>query len=414
MTTVGTEVARDMYNCSGTVSHHNVDLWGDSAPQDNYLSSTFWPMGATWLVTHVMEHYRFTGDTAMLSEMYPSLRANAQFALDFLTPWKGYMVTNPSLSPENIYYAPNATEQQVSITAGPTIDNTLLWELFGFILETQAALGITNETDFADQVTAMRAKLPPLRLNQYNGIAEWMEDYKEALPGIGHMSHLVGLYPLGRITASNTTIFNAALTSLKHRLDNGGGSCGWPRAWTVALAARTYDTEIVHDYFVNQLNNCTFNTSLLNYGYPAPFQIDGNMGTPAGVTEALLQSHENVMSSNSTGLRAAYTGDLNKVVLIRLLPSLPAAWGANGGGSVSGLVARGGFEVSMRWSNKGQLTGATILSNLGQEAYVTLGKAAIGSLNSQNATSIKVAGMGTGKFVHLKSVRGMTYNVTLA
>ncbi|KAK6369728.1 hypothetical protein LTS17_009178 [Exophiala oligosperma] len=418
MTAEGMEVARDMYNCSGTVSHHNVDLWGDSAPQDNYLSSTFWPMGATWLITHVIEHYRFTGDTAMLQQMYPALKANAEFALDFLTPWGDYMVTNPSLSPENIYYAPNASKQQVSITAGPTIDNTLLWELFGFILEAQDALGITNDTAFADQVTAMRAKLPPLRLNQYDGIAEWIEDFEEALPGIGHMSHLVGLYPLGRITASNTTTFNAALTSLNHRLVNGGGSCGWPRAWTVALAARTYDTDIVHDYFVNQLNNCTFNTSLLNYGYPAPFQIDGNFGTPAGVVEALLQSHENVatMSNGTTanGLRAAYTGDLDKAVLIRLLPTLPPAWGANGGGSVSGLVARGGFQVDMSWSSKGTLTGASITSNLGQEAYVTLGKAAIGSLNSQNATSIKIEGMGSGKFVHLKSVKGTTYNITLA
>src|SRR6201999_1187441 len=118
----------------------------------------------------------------------------------------------------------------------------------------------------------------------------------------------------------------------------------------VALAARTYDPSIVHEYFVNQLNDCTWNTSLLNYGYPAPFQIDGNFGTPAGVVEALLQSHENVMASNSSSgqLKPAYTGDLDKVVLIRLLPTLPAAWGANGGGSVSGLTARGGFEVNMK------------------------------------------------------------------
>jgi len=139
-------------------------------------------MGATWLVTHVIEHYRFTGDKAMLQNMYQDLKLNAQFALDFLTPWDDYMVTNPSLSPENIYYAPNATKQQVAIAAGPTIDNTLLWELFGFILEAQAELGITNDTEFANQVTAMRAKLPPLRLNQYNGIAEWMEDFEEASP----------------------------------------------------------------------------------------------------------------------------------------------------------------------------------------------------------------------------------------
>lgn len=172
----------------------------------------------------------------------------------------------------------------------------------------------------------------------------------------------------------------------------------------------------MHDYFVDQLWNCTFNTSLLNNGYPAAFQIDGNFGTTAGVVEALLQSHESISTANTTanGLTAAYTGDLNKVVLIRLLPALPLAWGANGGGSVSGLIARGGFEVNISWSNKGQLVAASITSNLGQEAYVTLGKAAIGSLDSRNATSIKIEGLETGKFVHLKSVKGATYNVTLA
>jgi len=201
---------------------------------------------------------------------------------------------------------------------------------------------------------------------------------------------------------------------------NGGGSCGWPRAWTVSLAARTFASDIVHDYFTDQLWNCTFNTSLLNQGYPAAFQIDGNFGTTAGVVEALLQSHESISTVNGTGnstgagLKAAYTGDLNKVVLIRLLPALPPAWGANGGGSVSGLIARGGFEVNMTWSDKGELTSATILSNLGQEAYVTLGKAAIGSSDSRNATSIKIAGAESGKFVHLKTVQGMAYNVTLA
>jgi alpha-L-fucosidase 2 len=187
----------------------------------------------------------------------------------------------------------------------------------------------------------------------------------------------------------------------------------------VALGARLYHPEIVHEYFTNQLAQCTFNTSLLNYGYPAPFQIDGNFGTPAGVAEALLQSHENVMVSNTTGtnqaLKAAYTGDLDKVVLIRLLPSLPKAWASNGGGSVSGLVSRGGFVVDMRWNAQGVLAGASISSTLGQEAYVTLGNAAIGTLSSsKNGTAIKINGMGAGKFVHLRSVAGMTYNVTLA
>jgi alpha-L-fucosidase 2 len=174
----GSIVARLMYNASGTVTHHNTDLWGDSAPQDNYLSSTFWPMGSAWMATHVIEYYRFTGNRTALEDMLDYLVANAQFALDFLTPYEDYMVTNPSLSPENTYFMPGSNSTQVAITLGPTIDNSLLWEIFGFIEEIQAELGLTSGS-LARDVAAMRAKLPPLRLNQYDGIAEWIEDFVE-------------------------------------------------------------------------------------------------------------------------------------------------------------------------------------------------------------------------------------------
>ncbi len=217
----GQQVARQMYNCSGTVTHHNTDLWGDSAPQDNYLSATWWPLGSAWMVTHVIEHYRFTGDTVALEEMLDYLVANAQFALDFLTPWNNsYMVTNPSLSPENTYYLTGSNTTQVAITAGPTIDNSILYEVFGFIAEIQTILGSSNGVShaLANQVAQMRAKLPPLRLNQFGGIAEWIEDYAEAQPGISHMSNLWAAYPGPQITSANKTTFAAAQVSLDHRL----------------------------------------------------------------------------------------------------------------------------------------------------------------------------------------------------
>jgi alpha-L-fucosidase 2 len=166
-----------MYHASGIVTHHNTDLWGDSAPQDNYLSSTCWPMGATWLITHLMEHYRFTGDKATLKSNYNLLRGAALFALDFVTPYGQYMVTNPTLSPENTYYIPDSTEQ-VAITYGSTIDNSLLWELLGGLLDAQRELGI-NDQELVDKATALRSKLPPLRENQYGGVAEWIHDYNE-------------------------------------------------------------------------------------------------------------------------------------------------------------------------------------------------------------------------------------------
>jgi alpha-L-fucosidase 2 len=135
----GRKVAQQMYNCSGTVTHHNTDLWGDSAPQDNYVTSTWWPLGSAWMATHVIEYYRFTGNATALEEMLDYLIANAQFALDFMTPWNDtYMVTNPSLSPENSYYLPGSNTTSVAVTAGPTIDNSILYEIFGFIDEIQA------------------------------------------------------------------------------------------------------------------------------------------------------------------------------------------------------------------------------------------------------------------------------------
>lgn len=176
----GLQVAAAMYNSTGTVTHHNTDLWGDSAPQDNYEPGTFWPMGATWMITHAIEHYRFTGDSDALADMFPTLRAIAQFALDFLTENKGYMVTNPSSSPENTFVVPGGSGagQAAAVAAGPTIDNELLWEVFGFIPEAHATLGIQDDA-FEERVSEMRRRLPPLRLNQYGGIAEWMEDFEE-------------------------------------------------------------------------------------------------------------------------------------------------------------------------------------------------------------------------------------------
>lgn len=134
-------------------------------------------MGATWLITHLMEHYRFTGDKMTLQANYDLFQNAVLFALDFLTPYGEYMVTSPSLSPENLYYVPNST-QQVAITYGPTIDNSLLWELLGAFIDMQRELNI-NDKSLSDKATALRAKLPPLRVNQYGGIAEWIHDYDE-------------------------------------------------------------------------------------------------------------------------------------------------------------------------------------------------------------------------------------------
>lgn len=166
-----------MYGSRGLCAHSNTDAWGDVAPQDSYISATVWPLGAGWLATHVFEYYRFTGDLEMLRDMYEALTAAVEFALDVLTPAGGYMVTNPSLSPENTFIEPRSG-QKVAITAGPTIDTAILRDLCNMVIEADRLLGV-NDSSFVQRVTDMKSKLAPLRLNQFGGIAEWMHDFEE-------------------------------------------------------------------------------------------------------------------------------------------------------------------------------------------------------------------------------------------
>lgn len=252
---------------------------------------------------------------------------------------------------------------------------------------------------------------------------EWIEDFKETELGHRHWSPLFGLYPGSEITASNKTTFEAAKATMSRRLANGGGDTGWSRAWTISLAARTFNASLVDSSLVALLTKYTYGKSLLDTGPPAAFQIDGNLGGPAGIAEALLQSHEQIFtecaSKNSTALRPAALGAeyKTKVPLIRLLPALPSSWTENGGGSVSGLLARGGFEVDIAWDEGGLLQNATIVSKLGGQVWVTLGTTPIGEIGEigeKGSQEINIGAQGAGDFVLLKTQKGERYSVMLA
>jgi len=234
------------------------------------------------------------------------------------------------------------------------------------------------------------------------------------------MSHLVPVYPLQHITSANETLFKAAITSLKHRLDAGGGGCGWPRIWTIALAGRLFLPDVAHQRLAGQINDeCTWNRTMLNKGGAAPFQIDGSLGAPGAIVESLLQSHEHVIpvpsagGSNDTVLTAAYTGDeATKLPLIRLLPSVPRAWSSNGGGYINGLKTRGGYTVDVVWDGTGALEAASLTSDLGNAAYVTLGRTPVGG---REGLGISIdGGARSGTFVRLDGKKGQTYKITLA
>ncbi|KAK0640034.1 Alpha-L-fucosidase 2 [Lasiodiplodia hormozganensis] len=337
-----------MYNCPGFMTHHNTDLWGDSAPVDNGTQWTMWPMGAAWLSLHLIEHYRFNGNKTWLEHSaLPVLHEVADFYYCYLfNHSSGYYATGPSISPENSFRlfpdqtAPNATE---AIDIAPTMDNEILWELFSAIVEAGAALGTSDDPAIAKAQHYLANLQPPQISPSLGTIMEWRRDYAEAAPGHRHVSHLFGLFPGRSIDpAVSPSLAAAANRTLHRRLEHGGAGTGWSRAWTISWFARLRDGDAAWENVAQFLNTSVNDNLFSNNPYPT-FQADGNFGFVAGVVEMVLQSH-------SDG------------GVVHLLPALPR--GEVQDGEVKGLVARGGFVVDVAWEG-GRLMEATVESRLG-------------------------------------------------
>lgn len=336
----GTKTAQVHYNAEGWILHPVTNVWGYTAPGED----SSWGMhisGGAWLSTHIMEHYYFTLDKAFLEKNYPLLKASAQFYLDWLIkdPETGALVSGPSSSPENTFVAPDGSHSQICMA--PAHDQQVIWHLFKNFIDASVALDINDQ--FSAKVSAAQKQLAAPQIGSDGRLMEWNEEFEEVEPGHRHISHLFALHPGYQIDVNKTPeLAQAARQSLDFRIKNGGGHTGWSASWLINQYARLGDAEQAKSN-LNKVISKSLSPNL--FGLHPPFQIDANFGSTAGIAEMLLQSQ---------------SGEL------LILPALPKDWAQ---GEVTGLAARGGFIVDIKWES-GQLVDLKVFSKNGGDCYI--------------------------------------------
>ncbi|MDC0935737.1 glycoside hydrolase family 95 protein [Pirellulales bacterium] len=352
----GTRTAKELYGCRGWTASIGADIWMHTSPQCS-PSWGIWPVGGSWLMMTLWDHYLFEPDQEYLKEIYPILKGSALFGLDFLIedPKSGYLVTCPSYSPENDWVRNQGTdqEQRGRVTLAPTLDSQLLRDVFRWTI--QASEVLDCDAELREQLKTARRRLPPNEIGRWGQLQEWLYDYDREDDTHRHLSHLYGFYQSNQITLRGTPeLAEAVRVSLEHRSDPV--IAGHTDVNKINMWARFEDPQRAY-FFARRMAPWTQDSEKVP-------SMEGNQaiqGWAAGIAEMLLQSHASCcLSKDPQDIPLDAGGE------IRLLPALPNEWPD---GYVKGLRARGGFTVDIQWKD-GKLDEAVVYSKLGGKCYV--------------------------------------------
>ena len=328
----GSKTAEVVYGCKGWTAHTTANVWGYTAPS----SSIYWglfPTAGSWIATHLWTQYEYTLDKEYLAETaYPLLKGNAEFLLDYMVedPATGYLMTGPSISPENGFVYQGG---EYCASMMPTVDRELVYEIFSCCIQSADILNV--DKSFRDSLQMALDKLPPIRLGADGAIREWFEDFEEAHPNHRHTSHLLALYPFSQITLEKTPeLAEGARKTIENRLSaENWEDTEWSRANMICMYARLKDAQKAYKSVqllqgkLSRENLMTVSPGGIAGAEGDIYSFDGNTAGTAGMAEMLVQNHEGY---------------------VEFLPCLPKEWKD---GSFKGLCLKGGAEAAAEWTD---------------------------------------------------------------